>query len=64
LERGLTPTGLAGLADCSTATIHNLERGKNLPGLELSRRLAAALQTTVDEIFPPAEELVGRGRVA
>lgn len=51
-EMGLTQTQLANYCGLNEATITSLELGKELPDRTLAERLAAALQTSVDVIFP------------
>jgi putative transcriptional regulator len=50
--KGLKAVELAFSAKCSVPTIYNLEKGTYQPSLGMARRLAAALGTTVDAIFP------------
>lgn len=47
---------LASLADISHDYTYKLEAGKATPGLEIARRVAAALGSTVDEVFPADPE--------
>jgi DNA-binding XRE family transcriptional regulator len=52
LKKGLKAVELAFAAGCSVPTIYNVENGRCQTTLGLARRLAAALDTTVDAIFP------------
>ena len=55
-SRGMTQGQLAEKADVSQAYVGRLERGGAAPGIDLVARLAAALGTTVADLFPePAE---------
>lgn len=56
LAKGLKAVDLAFAAQCSVPTIYNLESGNYQPSLRMARRLAAALGTTVDEIFPSDQQ--------
>jgi len=53
---GLKPVQVAAAADISLQQVINLEAGKNTPGLDTARRLAAALDTTIEALFPPSSE--------
>jgi putative transcriptional regulator len=53
------PVDLASAARCSVPTIYNLEKGTYQPSLGMARRLAAALGTTVDAIFPETGQQPG-----
>jgi putative transcriptional regulator len=59
LAKGLKPVDLAAAAKCSVPTIYNLEKGTYQPSLGMARRLAAALGTTVDAIFPETGQQPG-----
>lgn len=52
----LTQQQLADLVGCSRQTINSIESGKFNPSIELVLKLAAALQTTVEELFFLDEE--------
>jgi len=51
---GLSLTELATLSGVSRMTIHKLERNGQSPTLETAQRLAVALKSTVDGLFPIA----------
>lgn len=68
---GLRRERVAADADMTVQHLRLLERGMHRPSLDLSRRLAHALGTTVDDLFPPealtapvAAELVAPGSAA
>jgi transcriptional regulator with XRE-family HTH domain len=50
--RGYTQKELATRAGLSASYLATLERGDNEPTLPKARRLAAALDVTVDELWP------------
>jgi transcriptional regulator with XRE-family HTH domain len=50
--RGLSLTELAAHSGVSRVTIHKLERGGASPSLDTAQRLAVALSTSVDALFP------------
>jgi transcriptional regulator with XRE-family HTH domain len=52
----LTQQKLAELAEMSISHVQRLEDGEHAPTLPLARRIAAALETSVDELWP-CEEL-------
>lgn len=56
---GWRPVDLAAAAQCSVPSVYNLERGVYQPSLGMARRLASALGTTVDAIFPETNEQSG-----
>lgn len=59
--RGLSADRLARLADVTTSYIGRIERGDDSPSDAVRMRLAAALETTVESLFPypvPAAERV------
>lgn len=49
---GLTQAQLAGLVEVSRQTIIAIERGDYSPSVYLALRIARALDTTVEELFP------------
>jgi transcriptional regulator with XRE-family HTH domain len=52
-EAGLSQEALARAADVSTGTIQALELGAtSFPRVDTARRIAEALDSTIDEIFP------------
>lgn len=51
----LKPVQLAVAADVSLSYLYILESGESLPGLDVARRLARALGTTIDAIWPAQE---------
>lgn len=58
LEKGLTQTQLREKAKTSIQAIVDIERGKSIDGLRVGtlKKLAAALDTTVQELFFSEEE--------
>lgn len=54
-ERGLTQAELAEAAEAADATISRVERGRLTPSVELARRLAEALDVTVDVLLRKAK---------
>jgi transcriptional regulator with XRE-family HTH domain len=52
--RGMSLDGLARMTGLSVKTIWRAEAGVTTPAADTRRRLAWALGTTVDELFPPA----------
>lgn len=58
-KRGVRRERLAADAKISVSYLRMLERGQYVPSLGIARRLASALDVTVDELFPPvATDLV------
>jgi DNA-binding XRE family transcriptional regulator len=53
-ERGLTALELANQLEVREQTIYAYESGRITPSLDVARRLAEALSSTVEELFPPA----------
>lgn len=51
-ERELTLKQVAAAAGIAVGYLHDLEFARKRPGLDVARRLAKALGTTVDDIFP------------
>jgi transcriptional regulator with XRE-family HTH domain len=52
-DAGLSQEALARAADVSTGTIQALELGATFaPRVDTARRIAEALDSTIDEIFP------------
>jgi putative transcriptional regulator len=49
---GMTVTDLQRASGVSHGHISDIENGKKVPGLAVAKRLAKALGTTVDELFP------------
>lgn len=49
-ERGLTQAGLAEKIGAADATISRLERGRIMPSLDLTQRIAKALRVSVDDL--------------
>lgn len=47
----LTQQALADAVSCSRQTIHSIESGKFVPSVELSLRLARALECKVEDLF-------------
>ncbi len=56
--KGLLQEDLAKKCKVSRQTINAIENNKYDPSLFLAFRLAAALDTTVDELFKPADALI------
>jgi DNA-binding XRE family transcriptional regulator len=54
-EAGLSQEALARRADLSVFTISRLETGVQKPRLAHARKIAAALDRTIDEIWPDLE---------
>jgi transcriptional regulator with XRE-family HTH domain len=54
LAAGLTQADLAEKAGLVDATVSRIERGRLTPSIELVRRLAASLGTTVDDLLAVA----------
>jgi DNA-binding XRE family transcriptional regulator len=54
LERGLTQAELAGRAGVSRQLVVAVEAGRNKPAVDAALALAAALGTTVEQLFAPA----------
>lgn len=52
VAKGLRPEVVASAAEISLQTLWNYEAGRFCPNLITARRLAAVLETTVDELFP------------
>jgi putative transcriptional regulator len=52
---GLSLTELATLSGVSRMTIHKLEHANQSPTLDTAQRLAVALKSSVDALFPIAE---------
>lgn len=52
---GLRPEALAARAEISLSYLRKLEGGQSCPGLDVARRIAKALGTTVDQVFPVGE---------
>jgi transcriptional regulator with XRE-family HTH domain len=55
LDRGLSQEALSELADVDRTYVGLLERGKRAPGLDISKRLAAALGVPLSELIAEAE---------
>lgn len=51
-EKGLSQEKLATIVKISRQSISNLERGKQVPSVYLSNRLAETLDTTSESLFP------------
>lgn len=51
LRNDMTQAELAELCGVNTATILYIEKGTKKPSLELARKIAAALGTSVDQLF-------------
>jgi len=58
-RRGWTQTDLAVRAGRSLGTVHRLERGE-MPMLDTARRIAYALDTDVEQLFPDLPQSEGR----
>jgi len=52
LSRGLTQRQLAERAGVSAPTVIHIEKGRHGPGLVVARKIADALDATIDEVFP------------
>lgn len=55
-ELGLSPTDLAYRVRISVSHLYNLEKQENCPSLDLARRIADALGTTLDVLWPPQSQ--------
>jgi len=55
-KRGLSASDLAKTVGVSRQTIYAIEAGSYVPNTVVAIRLARALETTVEELFPLAEE--------
>lgn len=53
--RGLTLQGLSGRTGLSIGTLSQVERGLSNPSLDALRRLAAALEVAISDIFAPED---------
>ncbi len=64
--RGLRREDVASRAGVSYETVRKLEADMHTPGLEMARRIAAALDATVDELWPsePTEAPAPSGEAA
>lgn len=51
-RKGLQREVVAAAAGMTVSHLYNLEQGRNKPSLDLARRIAEALDVTVDDIFP------------
>ena len=61
--KGLSQAALAEMAGISPRTLQNYEMGKRYPSsLEITVRLASALNTTAEELLSPAEESIVTAR--
>ena len=52
LEKGLSQTKIAKLANISETHFQNIEYGKVKPNIYLAQKLALILETTVNKLFP------------
>lgn len=52
LAQGMSQLRLATLAGCSLNMIYLLEHGHRRPRVDLAQRIARALGTTVEDLFP------------
>lgn len=53
MQLGLTQQAVAELADVAPETLSRVERNRLATSLDLTRRLAAALEVTVDDLLGP-----------
>ena len=56
IKSGLTQAELAGAVGISERAVQNYEYGKRVPDAYVVQKLAIALNTTVEELFPLSEE--------
>ncbi len=49
---GLTQEQLAELVQVTQQLVSSIERGESIPRISTARRIAKALGTTIDELFP------------
>jgi putative transcriptional regulator len=59
---GLRQEDLAARADISYSYVRRLEAGTSDPTITVARRIADALNSTIDQLFPAAGNLVVRGK--
>lgn len=52
---GLRQEAVAGAAEISLTYYRTLEDGKSVPTLGIARRVAAALDSSIDELWPEAD---------
>jgi transcriptional regulator with XRE-family HTH domain len=52
IERGVRQAELARAIDCHPKSLANIERGKRNPSAVMLRRIARALDASVDELRP------------
>lgn len=52
--KGLRREDVASAAGVSAQTIYSMETGRTIPSVEIARRVAEALQSSLDELFPAA----------
>lgn len=57
---GWSQAHLADLVGVSRQTVNALEKGRYDPSLPLAFRLARVFSTTIDDLFTPSEEDLGR----
>jgi putative transcriptional regulator len=59
-QRGLSQAELAAALGVSRQTVISIENGRYLPSLPLAFRIAGFFGVTVDKMFDPEDEEVGR----
>jgi putative transcriptional regulator len=55
-DNGIKQSWLAAKANVSTSTLNTIVNGKNLPTLRIAQKIARALDTTVDYLWPLEDE--------
>lgn len=55
LQKNLSTYELADMSDISQSYVSELEKFKRKPTLEVARRIARALDSTLDDVFPTTE---------
>lgn len=58
-KKGMTANQLAELVGVTQPTISRLETGVRRPSIDTARKIAAALDCTIDELFGEKEEEQG-----
>jgi putative transcriptional regulator len=50
--RGLRREDVASMAGITVQTVYTMETGRNQPRLDIAQKVARALDSTLDELFP------------
>lgn len=56
-RKGLSMSEVSRRANISLSHLFHIEHGRADASVSIGRRIAAVLETTLDELFPPFEEL-------